>query len=378
MTWKKVRLAEIIKIKTGKKDVNEGNPKGKYPFFTCAKENTFSDEFSFDCEAILIAGNGVVGQTSYYKGKFEAYQRTYVLTGFKNIYPKYLLLILENNLIQNLSSKVLGNTIPYIKKSMLENFELVLPSLIEQKKILKKMNSLIFEINNTIQINEKNIFNFDLFFKKIQTKKINEIFLKKGQKIFGDIAKFKNGINFKKTSKGNPIKILGVKDFKSNFYSEFDKFDTVFLNDSLKSNDEIIENAIVFVRSHGNKNLIGRSMLVSNLKEKTTFSGFTIRARLNDKKFLPEFVTYILKSEDIRNQLIKTGIGTNISSLNQESLSNLKIPNSELEEQKKFITIFKIIEEYKNELQSILSQKKQNLKKLKKLIINQEIKFIPA
>jgi len=53
-------LSSLCSIKTGKKDVNQGNPNGKYPFFTCARECTYSDEFSFDTEALLIAGNGDV------------------------------------------------------------------------------------------------------------------------------------------------------------------------------------------------------------------------------------------------------------------------------------------------------------------------------
>ena len=114
--WKIVKLSEVCSIKTGKKDVNEGNTKGKFPFFTCAKEHTYSNVYSFDCEAILIAGNGAVGQTTYYKGKFEAYQRTYVLYDFININPKLLLFILQGGLMKYLSSMVLGNTIPYIKK----------------------------------------------------------------------------------------------------------------------------------------------------------------------------------------------------------------------------------------------------------------------
>ena len=64
-----VKLSEVCSIKTGRKDVNEGSINGRYPFFTCAKEHTYSDLYSFDCEAILIAGNGAVGQTNYYKGK---------------------------------------------------------------------------------------------------------------------------------------------------------------------------------------------------------------------------------------------------------------------------------------------------------------------
>ena len=67
-----VSLGEIVKISTGKKDVNEGNPSGKYPFFTCAREHTYADNFSYDQEALLIAGNGDVGNVKYYSGKFEA------------------------------------------------------------------------------------------------------------------------------------------------------------------------------------------------------------------------------------------------------------------------------------------------------------------
>gem|GEM_PF-6047391 len=70
-------------ITTGRKDVNEGNPNGKYPFFTCSRSITFSDQYSFDSEAILIAGNGDVGTLHYYNGKFVAYQRTYVLSTYK-------------------------------------------------------------------------------------------------------------------------------------------------------------------------------------------------------------------------------------------------------------------------------------------------------
>lgn len=59
--WQTKKLGEICDIKTGKKDVNQGNPNGQYPFFTCAREHTYSDEYSFDMEALLVAGNGRLG-----------------------------------------------------------------------------------------------------------------------------------------------------------------------------------------------------------------------------------------------------------------------------------------------------------------------------
>ena len=80
--WELLRLGSCCHITTGKKDVNEGSQNGEYPFFTCSRNYTYSSSFSFDLEAILIAGNGEVGNLHYYNGKFEAYQRTYVLHGF--------------------------------------------------------------------------------------------------------------------------------------------------------------------------------------------------------------------------------------------------------------------------------------------------------
>ena len=80
--WKKIKLGEICKIKTGKLDVNAMVDGGEYPFFTCAKTVYTIDSYSFDCEALLIAGNGDIGDIKYYNGKFDAYQRTYVLFDF--------------------------------------------------------------------------------------------------------------------------------------------------------------------------------------------------------------------------------------------------------------------------------------------------------
>ena len=58
--WEGKKLGELCRIKTCKKDVNQGNPDGKFPFFTCAAEHTYSYSYLFDTEALLIAGNGDV------------------------------------------------------------------------------------------------------------------------------------------------------------------------------------------------------------------------------------------------------------------------------------------------------------------------------
>ena len=138
--WPIVELREVCTIKTGKKDVNQGNPDGEYPFFTCAKEHTFSDSYSFDTEALLIAGNGDVGAVKHFKGKFEAYQRTYVLLNFENVDPKYLYGLLSCRLKETVSKQKLGNTMPYIKLGMLQLFKIPLPPLEVQKQIATEID----------------------------------------------------------------------------------------------------------------------------------------------------------------------------------------------------------------------------------------------
>jgi type I restriction enzyme S subunit len=134
------RLGDLCQIKTGKKDVNQGNPEGQFPFFTCAAQHTYSDSYSFDTEALLVAGNGNVGQVSHYHGKFEAYQRTYVLMGFKNVQAGYLFRALDRRLSARVSKQKLGNTMPYIKIGMLTEFQVPVPTIEEQERITKQLN----------------------------------------------------------------------------------------------------------------------------------------------------------------------------------------------------------------------------------------------
>lgn len=132
--WSEKPLGTLCSIKTGKKDVNEGSANGAYPFFTCSRDVHASDSYSFDTEAILIAGNGAVGDTKLYRGKFEAYQRTYVLEGFDEDLD-FIFYVLKGSLSEALSKVVSGSTMPYIRKGDLERFPVPLPPLPEQKKI---------------------------------------------------------------------------------------------------------------------------------------------------------------------------------------------------------------------------------------------------
>lgn len=122
------RLGDLCKIKAGKKDVRQGNPHGEYPFFTCAKTCTFADTYSYDCAALLVAGNGDVGYTQKYVGKFEVYQRTYVLYDFKDVDIDFVYYLMTGEFQEWAYSKLMGNTMPYIKMGVLSEFQVPVPS----------------------------------------------------------------------------------------------------------------------------------------------------------------------------------------------------------------------------------------------------------
>ena len=133
-----VTLQELCRtITTGKLNANAKKDGGMYPFFTCDANPFRIDEFAFDGESILISGNGSqVGHINYYNGKFNAYQRTYVLQGFNNaiINTRYLLFYLKAYLKQYIDAFSKKGSVPYITLPMLQNFRIPVPSLTEQSK----------------------------------------------------------------------------------------------------------------------------------------------------------------------------------------------------------------------------------------------------
>jgi len=151
--WNTISLGDVCKIRTGKKDVNEGNVFGIYPFFTCAKDCTYSDNYSFDTEAILIAGNGEVGNCRYFKGKFEAYQRTYVLDDFsENI--QYIYVYLSYFFQGTISSQKQMGAMPYIKLGMLQGYKIKIPSLEKEQEAIA---NILITADKEIQLLEKKL-----------------------------------------------------------------------------------------------------------------------------------------------------------------------------------------------------------------------------
>ena len=142
-------LGELCSISTGKLDANANNPNGLYPFFTCGKETLSIDCYAFDGEAIVVAGNGDIGHTKYYDGKFNAYQRTYVLMDFK-ANAKFVKMGIDTYLPQKIAEETQGGAMPYIKLSTLLSLKIPYVSFDEQCSIVKQYDSIARKLDNEI------------------------------------------------------------------------------------------------------------------------------------------------------------------------------------------------------------------------------------
>ena len=142
--WKVYKLADFLPVITGKKNANVSSEKGEYPFFSCSQDFAWTDNYSFDGHAILVAGNGDFN-VKWYNGKFEAYQRTYVLMPYNARYTSWLYYAVKYNLT-NITSAARGSVIKFITKGNLENFAFAAPVDLENFDIIDTFCS----INQTI------------------------------------------------------------------------------------------------------------------------------------------------------------------------------------------------------------------------------------
>ena len=153
----KVKLGDLTKIRTGKLDANAASENGKYPFFTCSKEPLRISTYSYDCECVLVAGNGDLN-AKYYNGKFDAYQRTYIIesNSDRRLYLPYLYYFMTRY-IQDLRRLSIGGVIKYIKLGNLTDAEISLPDIEKQKVACKKLE----KVKNIIDKKESQLFYLD-------------------------------------------------------------------------------------------------------------------------------------------------------------------------------------------------------------------------
>ena len=272
--------------------------------------------------------------------------------------------------INNVSERCTGTTRNRISRSQLGKTQIPTSDVGEQRRIVTLLDEAFADIATAKANAEKNLQNArDLLESHLQA-----AFTQQADwelKAFGELAEFRNGINFNKSSKGNEIKIVGVRDFQKNFWAPLEDLETIIPDGEIPATDLIESGDLLFVRSNGNPELIGRTLLIGDLNERITHSGFTIKARLHHTELSPIYLCHYLKSGLLRREMIEGGNGANIKSLNQGTLSRLKIAFPDKSKQLLIVEHLETVQAEIAELESIYRQKLTALDDLKKSLLHQ-------
>lgn len=164
-------------------------------------------------------------------------------------------------------------------------------------------------------------------------------------KRLGDLAEFRNGVNYNKSSFGVGVKVVGVSNFQDYTKPRYADLDQINPEGIVTERNILRDGDIVFVRSNGNRELIGRSLFIEQPPEEITHSAFTIRLRFTAPEVHPKFYAYSFRTPLIRQALTAQGGGTNINNLNQDILNDLKVPFPPLQVQRRIAGILSAYDE---------------------------------
>lgn len=148
--WQVKKVSELLNVVTGKKDANFATKNGKYNFFTCANDISKCDEYEFEGKSVLIAGNGDFN-VKYYNGKFNAYQRTYVLIPEEE---KYIGLIYQSAIrkIATFKRGSNGSIVKFITKGDIDNLDIIVPN---DLRLIDSINNNMDMLQNIKDENER-------------------------------------------------------------------------------------------------------------------------------------------------------------------------------------------------------------------------------
>lgn len=370
--WEIKRLDEVSEVEYGTRVVNKRDGGTIYPVYGGGGATFFMDTFNRE-NCFIVSRFAMSKQcTRFVEGKFflndsglslKPRNQKEVLQDFFNLQMLFL-----NDHIYSLAR---GTAQKNLDVPAFRNIEISYPkSLSEQQRIVAILDEAFAAIGKAKANAEQNLKNSKELFESY----LQGVFENKGEdwekKSLGEIATFRNGMNFTKSSRGEQINIVGVKDFQNSFWVPFETLETVVLDGKLNEFDLLREGDILAVRSNGNPQLIGRTLIANKVEGKVSHSGFTIRIRLNSENIDPIYLCNYLKIPKTRKILVDGGNGVGIKSLNQGSLSALIIPfPKSLKEQQIIVQKLDTISTEIKKLEAIYQQKINDLEELKKSVL---------
>jgi type I restriction enzyme M protein len=265
----------------------------------------------FPVNTVLVAMYGATtGQVGLLKFEASTNQAVCGILPNEKIVPEFLYYLLKERR-DFLVSLSVGGAQPNISQAIIKDLRIPLPLVSVQEEIVAEVESYQKIIDGARQVVEN-------YKPRIEINPAWEIV------VLGEIAEFKNGLNYQRGESGEKLEIIGVRHFQDNLYAPIHDLDDVQLDNEISQDYLLHEGDLLFVRSNGNQKLVGRSILIPPIDQRITFSGFTIRCRFT-AEVSPLFYAYLFKTQSFRKILMNVARGANIRNLTQGILSKIEV-----------------------------------------------------
>lgn len=334
-TWKKVKLGEVCNLyQPATISTKCLSTTGKYLVYGANGVIGRYDAYNHESPEVLITCRGATCGSINISEPFS-----WINGNAMVVHPKYETLFDFQFLAYLASaidySKVItGAAQPQITRTNLEKVIAWIPSIEEQKGIALELNALKSIINGY----KAQIMDLEKLIESVFNKTFGDISINDMNweiTSMGKLGNFKNGLNYEKGEKGKVLKFIGVGDFQNNKYLSSSSILSTIELESISEEYLLKDEDIVFVRSNGNKNLVGRCLEVFPNGIEVTYSGFCIRFR-KTANIINKYLLSVLTDSSFKKTHILKSNGIGIQNINQKLLSNLPIPIPPIELQKKF------------------------------------------
>ena len=341
------KLGDYVKIKTGKLDANASSEDGEYPFFTCSIEPLKISSYSYDCECCLVAGNGDLN-VKYYNGKFDAYQRTYIIESLdkEKLDVMYLYFFLSSY-IEVLRKQSIGGVIKYIKLGNLTDALIPIPELSKQKEICQNL----IKAKKILSSNENLLSKYDTLIKS------------RFIEMFGDLVKNTKNWKIKNFTECAEIDTNMVKDFEK--YADYPHIgiDSIEKETGILSGyrtvkeDNVISGKYLFTPEHIIYSKIRPNLnkvAMPNFEGLCSADAYPILVKKNIAT--REYLTYVMRSDFFVSYILAFSRRANMPKVNKEQVESFDLPVPPLDLQNQFAAFVQQINKSKFAVQKSLEK----------------------
>ena len=350
-----MRLGDYVNIRTGKLDANASSENGQYPFFTCSVTPLKIDTYSYDCECVLVAGNGDLN-VKYYNGKFDAYQRTYIIESRNKemLSVPYLYCFLDKY-VETLRKQAIGGVIKYIKLGNLTDAKINIPTIEEQKSVVSVLDKVNAIING----------------RKEQLEKLDELVKARFVELFGNpldgtakypihqVGEVAEAVDPQPSHRTPPIEEGGIPyvSIKDCDY----KTGTIDFDGARRVSRKVLEEHLNRYTLQDGDFVIGKIGTIGKpvfvpARNDYTLSANVVLVQPNSELVSPYFLKYSFESDFVERQFSEAKNSTSQAAFGIQKVRAVEVMNPDLDIQRAFERFVKQTDKSKLEVQKSLKK----------------------